>query len=80
MLRLGPARSWRGRGGGAGQAPDVRHQPPGEKVNEYYNIVLTLLAQWLRLPDAIHEVLGFSSLRQLFAFLEHVQRHINLYI
>ncbi len=36
MLRLCLAKSWRGRGGGADPAPDVRHQPPGKEVNVYF--------------------------------------------
>ncbi len=42
-----------GKGGGAGPAPDIRHQPPGKELNVYHNIVLALLAQWLRLQGTI---------------------------
>ncbi len=44
-------------------------------------MIWTLLAKWLRLQDAMHEVLGSNhNYATLFAFLGSVHRHMNLYI
>jgi hypothetical protein len=47
------------------------------KLNVHCNTVSSLLAQWLRRQDFIW--VQFPA-KATFCFLEHVQRHINLYI
>ncbi len=72
MSRLGPATSWRGRGGAAGPAPDVCHQPPGRTEILYCNsvtmehLILTQLAKWLWRLDAVCEILGLNPKTNTF--------------
>ena len=67
MSRLGSATSWRGRGGEAGPAPDVRrHAKQSHYTWTEIGLISTLLAKWLRQEDAMHEVLGSNLTRATF--------------
>ena len=63
---------------------DGRHQPPGRRVIIYYNFELFYIDAASSVVNAAASYgrgLGFDSPRRsLFAGLEYVQRHMNLYI
>ena len=63
---------------------DGRHQPPGKRVNIYYNFTLFYIdaaSSVVKAAASYGRGLGFDSpYRSLFAGLEYVQRHMNLYI
>ena len=84
MSMLGPATSWRGAGGAAGPAQDVRHQPPGTTINIYcnychnHNLAAGLV---VKAADKYAEDSEFEPRhKQLFIFIFYVHRHMNLYI
>ena len=84
MSRLGSATSWRGRGGEAGPAPDVRHQPPGKTVWLYLNwdlVDINAASKVVKAAGCYAWGPGFKPHpRNLFAFLGSVHRHMKLYI
>ena len=73
-----------GAGGAAGPAQDVRHQPPGKTVYIYYNcasIIINAARTVVKAFGSFMQGPWFKSPhRQFFAFLEHVQSNMILYI
>ena len=71
-------------GEGEGGGLDGRHQPPGRRVDIYYNFdyfSINAASSVINAADCHGWGLEFNPLqRQLFAGLEYVQRHMNLYI